>query len=174
MAALSIWYGTKEKHINITGLCFQTCYHHPNIVIPAGEGSRGYYFADPHFNSLKSIFISVNGKTYRVYDHTVKININIQTNEITTVSVQDTSRQLLQQIHSKLHLMHGSLHDELPEQEIACRYLTGKEKVLEIGANVGRNTLVIASILEDNANFVTLECEPTIVKQLANHCEATG
>ena len=174
MATLYIWYGTKEKYINVTGICFQTCYHHPNIVIPAGEGSRVYYFTDPHFNSLKSIFISVNGKTYHVYDHTVKISINVQTNEITTVSVQDTACQQLQQIHSKLHLIHGSLHDELPEQEITCRYLTGKEKVLEIGANIGRNTMVIASILEDNSNFVTLECEPTIVKQLTENRDHNG
>jgi FkbM family methyltransferase len=46
--------------------------------------------------------------------------------------------------------------------------------VLEIGANIGRNTLVIASILEDNANFVTLECEPTIVKQLTENRDSNG
>jgi FkbM family methyltransferase len=174
MSALSICYGTIDKHINVTGICFQSCYHHPCIVIPAGEGTRCYYFTDPHFNSLKSIFISLDGKTYHIYNHTVKVSINVQTCEITTVSVQDTSRQRLQQIHSTLHLAHGFFHDEFPEQEIACRYLTGTEKVLEIGANIGRNTLVIASILEDNSNFVTLECEPAIVKQLTENRDRNG
>ena len=48
---------------------------------------------------------------------------------------------------------------------MAVRFLTGKESVLEIGANIGRNSLIIASILENN-NFVTLESDPSIAIQL--------
>ena len=40
---------------------------------------------------------------------------------------------------------------------MAVRYLTGKEKVLEIGGNIGRNSIVIARILEDDRNLVSLE-----------------
>jgi len=49
---------------------------------------------------------------------------------------------------------------------MAVRYLNGNEKVLEIGGNIGRNSLVIASILENDANFVTLESDKSISKQL--------
>ena len=55
--------------------------------------------------------------------------------------------------------------EELPEQKMAVRYLTGNEKVLEIGGNIGRNSLIIASILKSN-NFVTLESDVNIAKQL--------
>jgi FkbM family methyltransferase len=72
----------------------------------------------------------------------------------------------LQSIHCKLKINHGSFNDELPEQKMVVRYLTGKENVLEIGANIGRNSLVIASILENNDNFVTLESDACIAKQL--------
>jgi FkbM family methyltransferase len=47
-------------------------------------------------------------------------------------------------------------------------YLTGNEKILEIGGNIGRNSLVIASILNTN-NFVSLECDVTISQQLTEN-----
>ena len=49
---------------------------------------------------------------------------------------------------------------------MAVRYLTGNEKVLEIGGNIGRNSLIIASILENSNNLVTLECDVNIAEQL--------
>ena len=56
----------------------------------------------------------------------------------------------------------------MPEQILAANYLTGNEKVLEIGSNIGRNSLVIASIVKD---FVTLETESNIATQLAENRE---
>ena len=64
---------------------------------------------------------------------------------------------------------YGSLNDELAEQKMAVRYLTGNEKVLELGGNIGRNSLVIASVLQDSANLVTLECDVGIAKQLTEN-----
>ena len=43
--------------------------------------------------------------------------------------------------------------------------MKGHEKVLEIGGNIGRNTLVIASIL-NSSNLVTLECNLESCNQL--------
>lgn len=54
---------------------------------------------------------------------------------------------------------------------MAARYLTGNEKVLEIGGNIGRNSLVIGYILKEkgNNNFVTLESDIDITKQLTEN-----
>lgn len=54
--------------------------------------------------------------------------------------------------------------EEIPEQKMVVRYLTGNEKVLEIGSNIGRNTIVIGHILQqrNNKNFVSLESSPQI------------
>lgn len=71
----------------------------------------------------------------------------------------------LNTIHRKLKFHHGYLDDELPEQKMAVRYLTGNEKVLEIGGNIGRNSMTIASIV-NNGTYVVLECDPNIAKQL--------
>ena len=171
--ALSIRYGTTEKYIDITSVCFTTCYFHPFISIPAGEHARAARFTDPHYGSLKSIFISVDGINFNTYDHSCRVKINVETYEITQITMNDANERL-KKIHSQLNLAHGSFYDEYPEQVFACHYLTGKEKVLEIGANIGRNTLVIASILENHANFVTMECEPTIVQQLTENRDRNG
>ena len=47
-------------------------------------------------------------------------------------------------------------------------FLKGNEKVLEIGSNIGRGSLIIASILNDQHNFLTLECDPESFEKL-NH-----
>jgi FkbM family methyltransferase len=54
------------------------------------------------------------------------------------------------------------LSEELNEQKLAVKYLTGNEKVLEIGGNIGRNSLVIGSILnrQNNSDYVVLESDP--------------
>jgi FkbM family methyltransferase len=71
----------------------------------------------------------------------------------------------LKNIHNKLKIKYGSFNQELPEQKMAIRYLTGNEKVLEIGGNIGRNSLVIASLINNNY-FVSLESDSNIAKQL--------
>jgi FkbM family methyltransferase len=45
-------------------------------------------------------------------------------------------------------------------------YITSKSKVLEIGSGVGKNSCLIAEILEDSKKLVTLETNPEIISQL--------
>ena len=61
------------------------------------------------------------------------------------------------------------MKEELAEQKMVVRYLSGQEKVLEIGGNIGRNSLVIASILENSNNLVTLESDVNISKALSQN-----
>ena len=77
----------------------------------------------------------------------------------------------LKRIHSQLDLKYGSFSDEFPEQLMAVRYLTGNEKILELGANIGRNTLVMGHILaqKGNTDLVTLECDSGIAAILEEH-----
>lgn len=92
------------------------------------------------------------------------ININLNDYTIILQNDQDIFDKL-NNIHTKIQIKYGDINHELPEQLMVVRYLTGNEKVLEIGSNIGRNTLVIASIV-DNNNFVTLECDTNIANQL--------
>jgi FkbM family methyltransferase len=79
--------------------------------------------------------------------------------------------QKLRYIHSKLKLDYGSLDEEYPEQIMSCKFITGNENVLEIGGNIGRNSLVIAYILNknNNTNLVTMESNPLFSKQLEHN-----
>ena len=81
------------------------------------------------------------------------------------------SLELLSYFQNNLKLDFGSFLEEYPEQMMVVRYLTGNEKVLEIGGNIGRNSLIIASILNSNNNdmFVSLESDPDIAIQLEHN-----
>ena len=70
------------------------------------------------------------------------------------------------EIQSKLKIKYGTFRDELSEQIMASLYLTGNEKVLEIGGNIGRKSLIISSISEDDKNLIVFESDNIIASQL--------
>ena len=161
---MKIKYGIENNNIDVTDICLQKLVIGGIIVIPSGDMERASYFKDPLKGILKSIFIE-KGDTITEYKDHEKIQIDIEKN---TIEVIESCDKKLEYIHSQLQMVHGNLKDELPEQKMVVRNLTGKEKVLEIGSNIGRNTMVIASILAkyNNTDFVTLESHPEIAKKL--------
>ena len=167
-----ILYGIENNAIDITQICLTELRHNNIIIIPSGDHNRAIYFTDPLPGILKSIFIineTLNESIW--YDVTCSIKINIIDNTITTTSTNDPElNNKIKNIHSNLQIKYGSFNEELPEQLMAVRYLNGNEKVLEIGGNIGRNSLVIAEILKNNNNnFVTLECDSQIAVQLTEN-----
>jgi FkbM family methyltransferase len=164
---MHIYYGIVNNYIDVTEICLSRLNHNNIITIPAGDGNRTPYFGDPLYGTLKKIFIFNNGEQSE-YDDLHTIKINIMDNTITTRHIGDINSKLAN-IHSRLKIMYGSFSEEFPEQKMAVSYLTGSEKVLEIGGNIGRNSLIIASILENDANFVTLECDVNIARQLTEN-----
>jgi len=163
-----IFYGNEHNNINVTDICLSKLLNNNIITIHNSECHRVEYFTDPLPGVLKKIFILNNNKM-TVYEYYYVIKINIINFEITTVSDYEINYNLLN-IHSKLKIKYGYFNEELPEQGMVVRSLKGNEKVLEIGGNIGRNTLVIAHILgENNNNFVTLECNEDIAKQLTEN-----
>ncbi len=49
---------------------------------------------------------------------------------------------------------------------MAVQFITGNEKVLEIGGNIGRNSLIIAKLLKEDKNLVVLETISDSIKKL--------
>ena len=162
---MRIYYGVINNNMEVTDICMKQIKNNI-IIIPCDDTSRANIFTDPLFGVHKKIFIEINDMI-NDYDEYVQININVLTRQIEIIDDNDIINKL-SNIHSKLKINHGVLNDEIPEQRMAVRYLTGHEKVLEIGGNIGRNSLVIASIV-NNANMVTLECDPTIASQLTEN-----
>jgi len=181
---MKILYGIIDNNIDVTSICYSQLIKQNTIKIPSGDGSRAAYFTDPLLGTLKSVFITVNNSDLVEYDHTKDIYIDTNTNQVFTnenlpeyiISVYPNIQSKLANIHSKLKINYGSFNEEYPEQMMTTRYLTGNEKVLEIGGNIGRNTLVISYILsqQNNYNFVSLECDIGIANQLAENKALNG
>ena len=162
-----IKYGIKDNNIDVTNICYEDICKDNIIHIPYGDLHRGDIFSDPLPGVLKSIFITNELGETTEYDHKKDVYINTETNTI-RIRDEDEILKKLTEIHNTLRLEFGSLNDEYPEQIMALSYLTGNEKVLEIGGNIGRNSLVISSILktQNNNNFVSLESSKDIACQL--------
>jgi FkbM family methyltransferase len=80
--------------------------------------------------------------------------------------IDDIITKKLEDIQLKLILDYGSISDEYPEQEMAVMYIKPDDFVLEIGGNIGRNSCIIASILNDSKNLVVFESSYTFAQQL--------
>lgn len=162
---MKIYYGIENNLIDVTDICLTKLIDNKIITIPSGDIERSKHFTDPLFGTLKKIFIIDENET-KTYDDSFIIKINTNNNAIIAINNYDINKKTLN-IQSKLRIKYGSFYEELPEQKMSVRYLTGTEKVLEIGGNIGRNSLIIASILKNNNNnFVTLECDTNIANQL--------
>lgn len=168
---LTINYGIQLFNIDVTNIAYTKLNKNNIIYIPSNDNIRANLFSDPLLGTLKSIFIN-----NIEYDHTKNIYIDTTNNMIYTDNIPEFILSIhppsvetkLLNVHKQLKLAFGSFNDEFPEQMMAMRYLKGNEKVLEIGGNIGRNTLVINYILNsnNNNNFVSLECDSEIALQL--------
>lgn len=96
-----------------------------------------------------------------------KSSIDLHNQELKNSS--DVLKKKLNDIHSRLKFEGGSLKDEMPEQLLTLQYLDKTAKVLEIGSNLGRNSLLISTILDNDQNFVTLECNQSYIEKLTNN-----
>ena len=161
---MKIFYGVDTHHIDVTDICLSKLTNNNVITIPAGDGNRSNYFSDPVYGVVKKIIININDD---IQEYADRYHVKIDTNN-NTITYEDgyIIETKLQNIHSSLILYHGTFRDELPEQKMAVRYIKGHEKVLEIGGNIGRNSLIIASLLNYSNNLVTLEMDNTISSKL--------
>ncbi len=181
MSKIQVNYGIPNQLVDITDKVIGMADSNGIVNIPASDITRAKLFGDPLVGILKTLYITdlSTGGTVTEYNNTKQITINILTGEVTEVDMRteaDKAKAKLAELHNRLQIRHGSFTDEYPEQLMATRFLTGREKVLEIGGNIGRNSLVIASILQaaGNTDMVTLECDPNIAAQLTENRDLNG
>jgi len=180
---MKILYGLGKDSIDVTVVCYEKLMKDNIIRIPDTEHSRFLLFTDPLYGKVKEITV-INNQEVTVYDHTKTVFIDtiqgkIYENNDLPEHIQyifADPDQKLEMIHKTVQLKYGKMDDELPEQRIAVRYLTGNERVLELGSNVGRNSMVIAYILKqkNNNKFVTVESDPESAKMLEENMKANG
>ena len=157
---MKVYYGISSNKFDVTTIVENNCINNNICYIPGSTYKRTILFGDPIINVHKFIYIYINDIEY-VYDENTHVSINITTGDHVP-SVDDK----INYFHNSLELWFGSFKDELPEQYMLVSELKGNEKVLEIGANIGRSSLIIASCLNDQNNFVSMECDTYTSKQL--------
>lgn len=157
---MKFYYGISSNKFDITSFVENNCIKDNVCYIPQSSAKRTLLFGDPIIGIHKFIFVLFHD-VETVYDEYTHISIDINTGEH-VISVDDK----LNLLHNNLELWFGSFKDELPEQYMLVSNLKGDEKVLEIGANIGRSSLIIASCLKDQNNFVSMECDTYTSKQL--------
>ena len=165
---MHIYYGVEGRYRDVTYLVLDKCVVSTNnVVIPADDNSRCALFGDPVYNVLKHIKV-VDGrdnKKVTIYDHKTAVILSMNTASMRVPIIKawhlnfPTAESRLEFIHNNVLFSNGNVRDEYPEQLMVAKYLAPTAKVLEIGANYGRNTLTIAALLEDERNFVALECD---------------
>jgi hypothetical protein len=166
---IKIEYGIVGNLVDVTSIALAKLTKNSVVFIPKGDDLRAHYFKDHLFGVLKTVFVTTNftGEPITVEcNHLTNAYIDIQMKKIylnddapkEMKELHTSKQEILANIHSRYRLNYGSFQHEYPEQLMAATYLTGNEKVLEIGANIGRNSIVIAHILQqsNNNNFVTL------------------
>lgn len=171
---LHIFYGRAQSYIEITDTVLRFCCDGRQFHIPADDDTRATLFSDPAYGYLKDIVVFAQhdgDPTCSVYPHSTPVELALPPGVVRPArgAAPDPSGPVedrIARIHDWLHFVGGRITDELPEQTMVVRYLDPNAKVLEIGSNIGRNTLMIASVLADSANLVTMECDPAAVKLL--------
>jgi FkbM family methyltransferase len=184
-----IKYGKDDVTTDITEVCFSKYAIEGIIYIPENDILRGTMFPDPLYGIVKSIYIYdleydiskpvvvCDSKTYVIIDTQNNTIYENKTPEYLKDIVQEPYiKEKLKKIHDKLVIKHGDFTIEIPEQMMAMRFLTGDEKILEIGGNIGRNSLLLAHILKqkNNQQMVTLESHPYIAEQLKENRNLNG
>lgn len=184
MSQFSIEYGIENNYSDVTNLALNYHVHDTLLSLPAGDCNRAAIFGDPIMGILKHIRITKNGKSF-IYPDDQFIHLDVSNVDISKYQTIGNSRSWydhsinnatakLELIHKNVKFIGGNIRDEYPEQLMAVMFVSKDAKVLELGSNIGRNTLTIATILTNQNNLVTLECDPNTCKVLRRNMEING
>jgi FkbM family methyltransferase len=132
------------------------------LSIPPGDVVRSHITGkDPDIGIQKHIIILYDNKHYIIEStHGCYGNVSDLTQPLCNEEVE----ALLKTIHNSLIFNYDN--SELPEQLMAVRFIKPTDTVLELGANIGRNTCVISRMLNDSNRLVTLETSKEIAESL--------
>ena len=89
-------------------------------------------------------------------------------------TIENYSSQSIDDVHKQLKYIHGNPKEELAEQIMAFKHVHPDSCVLELGANIGRNTMLINHILRDKTQHVAVETEQSSVEQLLQNRDANN
>ena len=174
-------YGIENNYVDITSIVLKKCLNDNIINIPFCDIVRANIFGDHIYGILKNVKVIFDDNTTKIYEDYKNIHFEIINNNLVEINIKNMwwnktgkyikdSNEKLTNLHPYIRFNHGSIKDEYPEQLMAINYINENDIVLELGANIGRVTCIIAQILNNNdKNLVTLECNLNYVKALTEN-----
>jgi len=181
-----IKYGNEYTNVDVSKLLYNTSMKNGIIRIPRYGYQRWEALLKPSIGVHKLIIIIDEHGNITQYNDTTEIYIDTNEKNIYTIQcniphhIMNTYPEIVGNklifLHSITPLKHDWFGAEIPEQILSIKFLTGNEKVLEIGSNIGRNTFIISHILNTNNNhsLVSLESCTEIYEKLVENKEGTG
>jgi len=185
---MQFYYGFESNYADITSIVYSKCIQDGIVYIPADDNVRAKLFGDPFYGILKHIKTVDSSGNIKIYSsseaiqsetevHTLYKTFNRDERRIWWETygkkIEDINTRLIE-LQKTLRLNHGDFIEEFPEQLMIMRYLESTDKVLEIGANIGRSGCIIASILDDDRNFLTLECNKDFYQKVCENRNLNG
>lgn len=181
MVRLQILYGVLHHYRDVTDLALATCQQGDMLVLPVTDAERAHIFGDPLVGTLKHLRVETT-QGIAIYASGQVATIDLDSLDRPPVvpewkaifSSLTNPIQKLNLLHSKLNFVGGNIREEFEEQVMAVSFLKPEAKVLELGSNIGRNTLTIAACLSDPNNLVTMECDPKSYALLLQNRDLNG
>jgi FkbM family methyltransferase len=180
---IKILYGVENNYRDMTYDAYLFMTKNNKIYIQIGDLARANIFGDFIYGVLKHIkvYLEENQEILLKDDEEFEIDLTIGDRIIEIEkykkNYQDEKKnwfdttiidplEKVKHIHKNVKFLGGDIFDEVPEQRMVAQFLNPKAKVLELGSNIGRNTIIISTILEDENNLVTLETDPRTARIL--------
>jgi FkbM family methyltransferase len=183
--SFQFFYGIEGAYRDITFACCVYFLRNFSICIPADFYARIQKIGDhipPNIPlSHRKFFLKYSQEIVQIpwgiqmeftFEHLK--NVLLDNNNYSLRNMLGSSYDL-QKIHDFTRLLIGSMKDELPEQELALEFIRPDDHVVELGSNIGRNTIVLSCILTDpSKQLVTFECNPDFIDILRFHRDING
>lgn len=172
-----ILYGSEHYRVDITDTVMQKHIVNRMVCIPNSDHARADLFGDPAFGQVKFIKIFDDMLNSRIYNSDqvvhIPIDCDFENYQDKDVSSQKKETDAIISTHTFNHNVdwvkknpNDYNSDETFEQYMTYQFLPRNASVLELGGNIGRNSMLISSLLEDPTKHVVLESDSDIANCL--------
>jgi FkbM family methyltransferase len=169
---VQVLYGKGDTYVDVTRRVAMKCYANGKITLPEQDDIRANILGDPMYGTVKEVIV-IEGEKKTVFSAGTCVNYPctsfIKYSEPNPKGWKNKNLPIddrIKFIHNELDITGGNIADEYPEQRLVAEFISSSSKVLELGSNIGRNTLMISSHLDDETQLVTLECSSSSVRIL--------
>ena len=153
---LKVLYGINSiPAADVTSTVIRECMINNRIIISSDDHARNKLFGDPYFGKVKEIIITYGGNT-TVYPVGSEVDLDLDSLLKDRINKEFPSVDArLQYMHDHLIYIGDNINDKWILQKLVLEWVSPTDKVLELGANTGKTSLIIASLLDDSSKLVS-------------------